>query len=157
MIKSMARTGLKDWQDLQVGNVVVGKLTNPRLNIWVEAGYEIVESVGSRRRPRDGAGTKDSVVDFLVNGTRVFLATEIECDLTRYLKVYSPRYHTKSGPVVVTAEEMGLVMLKDELTEAIWLAIPGFFWVVVAATFATNYNSQYGGNFWEAFFRHDVA
>lgn len=55
--------------------------------------------------------------------------------------------------VVVTPEEIGLVSVKADWTEALYLAVPGFFWVFVAMSFSNYYTDRYGGGFWDAFFR----
>ena len=53
----------------------------------------------------------------------------------RYIELFSPRYHAESGPVVVRPDEARLVALRDEVTDSLWLAIPGLFWVYVAVSF----------------------
>jgi hypothetical protein len=85
--------------------------------------------------------------------TKTIKTKTISSGYTKYLEVYNPRHHRKGGPVIVSPEEIGLVTLKSELEEAMLLAIPGFFWVFVAAAFANTYTDRYGGDFWDAFFR----
>lgn len=143
MARGIARTGMKDMELLQVGDIVVAKSQIPALNIWVDAGYEIVELYSQGVNAQTGQVEKVPLVT---------MASEIsKTGYTKYLKVYSPKYH--SVPVVVTPEEIGLVTLKAEIFDAMLLAIPGLFWVVVASTFASYYNDKYGGNFLDAFFR----
>ena len=95
---------------------------------------------------------------------------------TKYLKIYNPRDHNNDDDintiilnsnnnnsggdgggdgdgVIVTPEEIGLVTIKADWTEALYLAIPGFFWIFVASSFSSYYTDRYGGNFWDAFFR----
>eukprot|EP00537_Pseudo-nitzschia_pungens_P006355 CAMPEP_0172377918 /NCGR_PEP_ID=MMETSP1060-20121228/69157_1 /TAXON_ID=37318 /ORGANISM="Pseudo-nitzschia pungens, Strain cf. cingulata" /LENGTH=280 /DNA_ID=CAMNT_0013105629 /DNA_START=180 /DNA_END=1022 /DNA_ORIENTATION=+ len=64
-----------------------------------------------------------------------------------------PDEDTTAKGVVVTPEEIGLVSLKADWTEAALLAVPGFVWVVVAMSFSNYYTDRYGGSFWDAFFR----
>jgi len=94
---------------------------------------------------------------------------------TKYLRVYNPRDHGSNNNVignydyendnnnddddrsndgvVVTPEEIGLVSVKADWTEAMYLAVPGFFWIFVAMSFSNYYTDRYGGSFWDAFFR----
>mmetsp|Transcript_6322 Transcript_6322/g.18199 ORF Transcript_6322/g.18199 Transcript_6322/m.18199 type:complete len:223 (-) Transcript_6322:112-780(-) len=143
MALGIARTGMKDLEALQVGDVVVAKCQLPSLNIWANSGYEIIELYCQ------GVNAETGLVEQIPLAT--FSDGVSKSGYSRYMKVYSPRYHT--APVVVTPEEIGLVTLKAELFEAMLLAIPGFFWVFVASAFASNYNDKYGGNFFDAFFR----
>ena len=53
----------------------------------------------------------------------------------KYLVLFNPGYHAKSGPVVVRPDEVTIVTLMDEVLDSAWLAIPGFFWVIVAWNF----------------------
>ena len=54
---------------------------------------------------------------------------------TKYLVLYSSRYHEKTGPVVVRPKEVQVVAIKDEIADSAWLALPGFFWVWVVYKF----------------------
>jgi hypothetical protein len=145
MSQGIARTGMKDVGDLRVGDVVVAKYEVPSLDIWIDAGYEIVELYSQGVNSETGMVEKIPLQSFDDDNQ------DNKVGYTRYLKVYSPKYH--SEPVIVTPEEMGLATLKAELVEALWLAVPGFFWIFLCITFASNYNSKYGGNFLDAFFR----
>ena len=51
----------------------------------------------------------------------------------RYVELYSPRYHAKSGPVVARVDECEPTSLRQEIVDSVPLALPGFFWVFVAA------------------------
>jgi len=142
MARGIARTGMKDVEALQVGDVVVAKYEIPSLDIWIDSGYEITALYAQ------GGNRQTGQLEQIPLAT---LADAPKSGYIRYMKVYSPKYH--SSPVVVTPEEIGLVTLKAELQEAMLLAAPGFFWVFVAAAFASKYNDQYGGGFFDAFFR----
>lgn len=143
MARGIARTGMKDLESLQVGDVVVAKYEIPSLDIWVDAGYEITDLYCQGVNAESGQVEQIPLASLAENVPK--------SGYSRYMKVYSPKYH--SAPVVVTPEEIGLVTLKSELYEAMLLAIPGFFWVFVASAFASSYNAKYGGNFFDAFFR----
>ncbi|KAG7347308.1 hypothetical protein IV203_016013 [Nitzschia inconspicua] len=161
--KSVTRTGMKDLNELQVGDVIVAKTDIPSLSVWAGSGYEItamywkgvnadtgiVETI-----PLDTLYNK-AENDSIINGRTIIPIQRAPSPpgCTKYLEIYNPRHHQKRGPVVVSPEEIGLVTLKSELEESIFLAIPGLFWVFVAATFANTYTDRYGGDFWDAFFR----
>lgn len=51
---------------------------------------------------------------------------------TRYLTLWSPRYHSETRPIVVRPEEVKVVAVKDEVADSAWLALPGLLWVWVA-------------------------
>ena len=53
--------------------------------------------------------------------------------------------------VIVTPEEVGLVSLQNELGNAIWLAVPGLFWVGLASSFYNTYHERTGGSLGDAF------
>ena len=53
----------------------------------------------------------------------------------KYLALYSPRYHAKTGAAVVRPDEAQLIPLRREVADASVLAIPGFFWVAVCYNF----------------------
>ncbi len=71
-----------------------------------------------------------------------------------YLTLYSPKHHAGgrgTGDVVVSPEDAGLTSVRDELGNAAWLAVPGFFWVYVALSFYSTYHDRTGGSFVDAF------
>ena len=51
---------------------------------------------------------------------------------TKYLSLYSRRYHERTGPVIVRPSEVQIVTIKDEIADSAWLALPGLFWVWLA-------------------------
>ena len=53
---------------------------------------------------------------------------------TKYLVLFSRRYHDKTGPVILTPSEVQIVTVKDEIADSAWLALPGLFWVWLAYT-----------------------
>jgi hypothetical protein len=150
-MSNLARTGMKDLEELQVGDVVVAKIDAPALRIWKGSGYEITAMYVKGANPDTGLVEEIPLETFCSvqgNGNRNWPSS-----YKKYLKVYNPRDHREDGPVIVSPEEIGLVTVRSEIVEAMLLAIPGFFWVFVAAAFASSYNEQYGGTFWNAFFR----
>mmetsp|Transcript_101 Transcript_101/g.118 ORF Transcript_101/g.118 Transcript_101/m.118 type:complete len:234 (-) Transcript_101:381-1082(-) len=66
-----------------------------------------------------------------------------------YMTLFSPEYHSEA--VIVTPEEVGLVTVREELGNAAWLAVPGFFWVFLAASFYNTYHERTGGSLGDAF------
>jgi hypothetical protein len=160
-LSRLAKSGIKNLEDLQMGDVVVAKKDVPSLRIWRGLGYEIIAIYLKGVNRETGLVEEIPLETFYgVVSSEASEATRAPKDVfskspvgyTKYLKVYNPRNHADCGPVVVSPEEIGLVTLKSELTQAILLAIPGFFWVFVAAAFSSYYNDQYGGNFWNALF-----
>jgi uroporphyrinogen-III synthase len=145
-LDSIIKSSMIDVDDLQVGDVVVAKVDVPSLRIWSGSGYEITAMYFKGANPDTGMVEQIPVTKF--NDEIAKLGYK------KYLEVYNPRDHRENGPMIVSPEEMGLVTLKSELKEAMLLAIPGFFWVFVAAAFVNWYSSQYGGNFWDAMFPH---
>lgn len=65
---------------------------------------------------------------------------------TKYMCLYSSKYHAASGPVVLSPTEVELVRMRDEIADSAWLALPGLFWVWLAYTF-WRYGEDNGGAF----------
>ena len=65
---------------------------------------------------------------------------------TQYMALFSSRYHSQSGPVIVRPKEVYLVSMTDEVKDAALLAIPGLFWVWLAYTIY-SYGEANGGIF----------
>ncbi|KAL3929669.1 MAG: hypothetical protein SGBAC_012113 [Bacillariaceae sp.] len=137
-VSEIADTGLKDI--VQAGDVIIAKVDLPRQQIYANEGYRIV-SIYDQVVDKESGQVKKTLVDQLDDITK--------SGYTRYLKLQVNAKET----AIVTPEEIGLVTLKDELTLSLWLAVPGFFWVVVAWNFAHYYTERYGGNFMDAMFR----
>ena len=53
---------------------------------------------------------------------------------TKYITLFSTRYHADTGPVILRPDEVSIVTVKDEVKDAAWLALPGLFWVWLAYT-----------------------
>ena len=148
MVRGLVRTGMKDVESLQVGDLVVAKVDIPSLQIWRNRGYEITAIYAQ------GINVATGTIEQIPLPSLVAAADHPQVPstgYTRYLQVYSAKDHSK--PVIVTPEEIGLVTVKAELQDAMLLAIPGFFWVFVASSFSNYYTDRYGGSFLDAFFR----
>lgn len=154
-LDSVARTGMKDLDELQVGDMIVAKTDVPSLRIWCGSGYEIM-AMYTKGVNKDTGLVEKIPLEMFGGGGGTNMNDNTQRRMggyTKYLEVYNPRHHQERGPVVVSPEEIGLATLKSELNEAVLLAIPGFFWVFVASAFANTYTDRYGGDFWDAFFR----
>ena len=126
--------------------MVVAKVDIPSLSVWRGSGYEI------KGLYFKGVNSETGLVEE-IDLDSFDAVVHPRSGHKKYLRIYNPRDHSERGPVVVSPEEIGLVTLKSELEESMLLAIPGFFWVFVAASFANRYTDLYGGTFWDAFFR----
>lgn len=62
---------------------------------------------------------------------------------TQYVKLFSRRYHSDTGPVILRPSEVNLVSVKDEIKDSAWLALPGLFWVWVVYNFY-QYGVEHG-------------
>ena len=167
---------IKDTEDLVVGDWVVAKRDVPSLGIGAGRVYKILAiflkgaaSEASAATAESSAGLGVEVIPLERYGDDE--ANSYGSSYTKYLRVYNPRDHDprkvnlgvgspldnqqqqQQQGVVVTPEEIGLVSVKADWTEALFLAVPGFFWVVVAMAFSNYYTDRYGGSFWDAFFR----
>ena len=150
--ESVLKNLMKDTKDLAVDDWVVAKRDVPSLGIRAGAVYKIL-SIFLKGTSADATGLGVEVVPLERYGD-----DNQDQRYTKYLRVYNPRDHeaiasTTEKGVVVTPEEIGLVSVKADWTEALFLAVPGFFWVFVAMAFSNYYTDRYGGNFLDAFFR----
>ena len=140
---------MKDTKDLTVDDWVVAKRDLPSLGIRSGAAYNIrsIFLKGTVASESAGLGVETIPLETYGDETRV--------GYTKYLKVYNPRDHDtlEEKGVLVTPEEIGLTSVKADWTEALFLAVPGFFWVFVAVAFSNYYTDRYGGSFFDAFFR----
>lgn len=125
---------------IEVGDMVVCKLSNPDLGIYENTSYEL-QSIYAQSFNEE----TQSIVKLPLNG----LNDPIPTGGTLYVTLFSPSTHTEA--VVVSPEEVGLSSVKNELGNAAWLAVPGFFWVFVASSFYNTYHEKTGGSFMDAF------
>lgn len=127
---------------IEPGDTVVCKCEIPTLNIVENASYE-VDSIYAQYF--------DDETQSIVKQQLSSLDEPIPPNSERYVTLYSPVYHKDGSPVVVTPEEVSLTSVRSELNSAAWLAVPGFFWVFVAASFYNIYHERTGGSFVDAF------
>jgi hypothetical protein len=139
-LRGLQSAGMKS--TMEPGDTVVAKRDIPSLGIFENASYELVSVYAQR---------------FLVETQQMeklplaSLDEAVPAGHDRYVTLYSAKYHDGKGPVVVTPEEAGLVTVRKEIVAALWLALPGFFWIFVALSFANYYHARTGGNFFDAF------
>ena len=136
-------SALKD--SIEVGDAVVCKRSLPSLGIDENSSYEV----------------KSIYTQYFDEDTQQVVKEPLSClDTTNYtsstpknqvyMTLYSPQYHSDDEAVVVTPEEVGLVSVREELGNAAWLAVPGFFWVFLAASFYSTYHERTGGSIGDA-------
>ena len=53
----------------------------------------------------------------------------------KFIVIYSPQYHSESGPVCIRPDEIEVVTLKTEVLESLWLSLPGLFWLYLCVRF----------------------
>ena len=160
---------MKDTKDLMVGDWIVAKRDVPRLGIRAGAVYKLL-AIFLKGAGGGGAASNNNNATGGTTGAQGIGVEVVPLErygddegasfgssYTKYLRVYNPRDHDKmKNPeqgVLVTPEEIGFVSVKADWTEALYLAVPGFFWVFVAMSFSNYYTDRYGGSFLDAFFR----
>jgi len=143
--------GLNLRDTVEVGDRVVCKRSVPGQGIYENASYEVtsiyVQSFDDETQTvsRVKYGSLDEGVAAASSPSSSGGGGQL------YMTLYSPRYHEGAGGAVVTPEEAGLATVRSELTEAAWLALPGFVWIVVASTFYGVYHERTGGSLADAF------
>mmetsp|Transcript_22672 Transcript_22672/g.51164 ORF Transcript_22672/g.51164 Transcript_22672/m.51164 type:complete len:210 (-) Transcript_22672:238-867(-) len=109
------------------GEVAIAGRDAPELGIVLSQSYEVREIY---YQGVEGATVKKVQVD------RLDAPAPAGCEgFTKYLLLYSPRYHAESGPVCLRPDEVALVTLGDEIASSWVLALPGLLWVAVALAF----------------------
>ena len=112
---------------IKIGDTVIANLDVPTYSIVRAQSYELQRVYYQ--------GVVDGAVD-RVDVDSLEAAAPAGCEgFTKYLVLYSARYHTDSGPVVVRPDEVEVVTVRDEVADSAWLALPGLFWVWVCYTF----------------------
>jgi hypothetical protein len=109
--------------EVEVGDTVVCKRAVERLNIYENASYE-VKSIYTQSFDEETQQTVKEPLSSLAE------AETTNPNQSVYLTLFSPEHHAEA--VIVTAEEVGLVTVREELGNVVWLAVPGFFWILVA-------------------------
>ena len=131
-------SALKD--TIEVGDMVVCKLSNPDLGIYENTSYEL-QSIYAQSFNDE----TQSIVKLPLNE----LNDPIPTGSTLYVTLFSPSVHNEA--VVVSPQEVGLSSVRNELSNAAWLAVPGFFWVFIGFSFYNTYHERTGGSFMDAF------
>jgi len=127
-------------ESIQIGDTVVCKSTIPSLGIYENASYEL-QSIYAQ--------SFDEQTQTIVKLPVETLDDPIPSGSSLYVTLFSSAYHEKA--VVVSPEEVGIGSVKNELGDAAWLALPGFFWIFVASSFYNLYHERTGGSFGDAF------
>ena len=77
-------------------------------------------------------GVRDGQVE-RIDVSRLDAAAPKGCEgWTKYVSLFSSRYHGSTGPVVVKPAEVQIVRVTDEIADSAWLALPGLVWVGLA-------------------------
>jgi hypothetical protein len=147
----------------------VCKISIPTLGIYENSSYEVTsiyvqyfndETQTVVKRPVMSLGKDADGEDIIVAAAAAAASSQRgqkkmkKNEARLYVKLYSPKHHTggrDAGAVVVAPEEVGMISVRDELGNAVWLAVPGFFWVYVAVSLYGTYHERTGGSIGDAF------
>jgi len=135
-IRGLQSSALKT--TIGVGDTVVCKRSLPNLGIYENSSYEVT-SIYSQYFDEETQQIVKQPLSSIDDTTQNSL----------YMTLFSPQHHSEA--VVVTPGEVGLITVREELGNAAWLAVPGFFWIFVAASFYNTYHERTGGTFSDAF------
>lgn len=141
-IRGLQSSALKT--TIGVGDTVVCKRSLPNLGIYADSSYEVI-SIYTQNF--------DEEMQQIVKQQLSSLDDDSDSATTQnkvYMTLFSPRHHSE-GAVIVTPEEVGLITVREEVGNAMWLAVPGLFWVFLVASFYNTYHERTGGSFADAF------
>eukprot|EP00966_Prymnesium_polylepis_P292756 6761257-Prymnesium_polylepis.1 len=125
--RTLRRAGSPVCMRIQIGDTVIANSDVPEYSIVRAQSYELQRVYYQ--------GVVDGAVD-RVDVDSLEAAAPAGCEgFTKYLVLFSARYHAESGPVVVRPNEVEVVTVRDEVADSAWLALPGLFWVWVCYTF----------------------
>ena len=141
-LRGLQSSALKSTID--TGDTIVCKRSIPNLGIYADLSYEVTSIYTQTFNDETQQIVKQQLSSLNNDDDDGITTKEV------YLTLYSPQFHSEGGPVVVTPEEVGLISIRDELGNAAWLALPGFFWIFVAASFFNTYHERTGGSFGDA-------
>ena len=125
-------------QVVEPGDTVICKREIPSMGIYENKSYQLVSLYRQSFDESTQTIQKIPLESLPTDGST-------EC----YMTLFNPKFQKE--PVIVTPEEVGLVSVRNELISSMWLAVPGFFWVFVAASFYNIYHERTGGSFMDAF------
>ena len=140
-IRGLQSSALKT--SIEAGDTVVCKRSLPNLNIYQDTSYEVKSIYTQSFDDETQQIIKQPLGSLEVDGSNNPRGVQV------YMTLFSPQCHTE--PVIVTPEEVGLITIRQELGNAVWLAVPGFFWVFLAASFYNTYHERTGGSLGDAF------
>jgi len=134
---------------IDVGDTVVCKRSIPNLGIYGDSSYEVT-SIYTQYFDEE----TQQIVKLQMSSLDNESDTGASATQT-YMTLFSPQFHpvegsTPGGAVIVTPEEVGLASVREELGNALWLAVPGLFWVILVASFYNTYHMRTGGSFADA-------
>ena len=129
---------------VEKGDTIVCRQSVPSLQIYENTSYEVM-AIYAQSFNEETQQIEKQMLNCLDEGS----SEDLPSNSKLYISLFSPVHHKQ--PVVVTPEEVGLATVRSELGSAVWLAIPGFFWIFVASTFYNIYHDRTGGNFADAF------
>jgi len=161
-LDKLANTNLLTTEkSIKQNSLVIAKYDLPDLGIYADQMYEM-QSVYLKGRKsslsssNEVSGNGCGIIDEIPLSSLELENRQVPSGYTLYITLYSPMYHDNDhhggGGVIVTPEEVGLVRMKDEITDSILVALPVLsIWVGTSMTFVSIYQQKYGGNFLDAF------
>ena len=129
---------------VETGDTIVCKQSVPSLGIFENTSYEVM-AIYAQSFNEETQQIEKQMLSCIDEGSSENLPPKSQL----YFSLFSPVHHKQ--PVVVTPEEVGLATVRSELGSAVWLALPGLGWIVVALTFYNIYHERTGGSFSDAF------
>lgn len=129
---------------IETGDTIVCKNSVPSLSIYENASYEVV-AIYAQSFNEETQQVEKTMMNCIDEDSSANLPSKSQL----YVSLFSPVHHEK--PVIVSPEEVGLATVRSELGNAVWLAIPGFFWIFLASSFYNIYHERTGGSFSDAF------
>ena len=129
---------------IETGDTIVTKRPVPSLAIYENTSYEVV-SIYAQSFNEETQQVEKQMLNCIDEDSSENLPSKSQL----YISLFSPVHHKE--PVVVSPEEVGLTTVRSELGNAALLAVPGFFWIIVASTFYNIYHERTGGSFSDAF------
>ena len=108
--------------------------------------YGIVRSQAYELQRIYYQGTTDGIVQRVDVNTLEASPPKGCSGFTKYVTLFSQRYHSETGPVIVRPEEVEIVTFQDEVSDSAWLALPGLLWLWLAYTIY-EYGEAHGGAF----------
>jgi len=159
-LDKLANTNLLTTEkSIKQNSLVIAKYDLPDLGIYADQMYEMQSVYLKGRKSSLSSGNEVSgggIIEKIPLSSLELENRQVPSGYTLYITLYSPMYHDSDyhggRGVIVTPEEVGLVRMKDEITDSILVALPVLsIWVGTSMTFVNIYQQKYGGNFLDAF------